>query len=318
MANAQIGIMIEGQDGLNWERWKRILQAAEDLGYQCVFRSDHFTNASGADKDSLELWVSLTYAATHTSRIEFGPLVAPTTFRHPAMTVRMAAQVDDLSDGRLVLGLGAGWQEREHKKFGIPFYDFPTRYAMLTDALEITARLLLTDGPVSYAGEHFTLEQAHLLPRPERPGGPPVLIGGNGPKKTLPLVAKYADEWNALYIPLETIKERSALLDNLLKENGRDASDVKRSLMTGTVLAKDEAELKAKIDARNERTGQEHTADSLRERGLIVGTPSMWVDQIGALVDAGIERFMLQWLDQDDMDGLEVISRDVLPHFHTA
>ena len=123
---AHIGIMIEGQDGLNWTRWKRLIQSAEDFGYQCVFRSDHFTNASGVDKDSLELWVSLAYAAAHTERIEFGPLVTPVTFRHPSMTVRMAAAVDDLSGGRLVLGMGAGWQEREHKKFGVPFYNFPT------------------------------------------------------------------------------------------------------------------------------------------------------------------------------------------------
>ncbi len=117
----QIGIMLEGQDGLNWERWGRILQAAEDFGYQCVFRSDHFTNSEPPDKDSLELWVSLTYAAISTRRIEFGSCVSPVTFRHPAMTVRMAAAVDDLSDGRLVLGLGAGWQDREHHNFGVPF-----------------------------------------------------------------------------------------------------------------------------------------------------------------------------------------------------
>lgn len=318
MANAQIGIMIEGQDGLNWSRWQRLLAAAEDLGYQCVFRSDHFTNASGQDKDSLELWVSLTYAATHTQRIEFGSLVAPTTFRHPAMTARMAAQVDDLSGGRLVLGLGAGWQDREHNKFGIPFYDFPTRYAMLQDALEITARLLLTDAAVSYQGEHFSLEDAQLLPRPARPGGPPILIGGNGPTRTLPLAARYADEWNAVYLPAETYKERNTLLNDYLKENGREPGDVKRSLMTGTVLAYDEADLKRRIDERNARTGGSHTAESLRERGLIVGTPSMWVDQLGVLVEAGVQRFMLQWLDQDDIDGLEIVARDVLPHFHAS
>ena len=105
-----IGIMIEGQDGLNWARWKRLLRTAEDCGYQCVFRADHFTNPAGEDKDSLDLWISLAYAATHTKSIEFGPLVAPITFRHPSMNVRYAAAIDDLSGGRLVLGMGAGWQ----------------------------------------------------------------------------------------------------------------------------------------------------------------------------------------------------------------
>jgi F420-dependent oxidoreductase-like protein len=308
--------MIEGQDGLNWERWKRLLQTAEDGGFQCVFRSDHFSNAAGVDKDSLELWTSLTFAATFTERIEFGPLVTPMTFRHPSMTVRYAAAVDDLSEGRLVLGMGAGWQEREHKKFGVPFYDFPTRFAMLEEALDIVSRLFLTDGPVDYVGKHYTLEDAQLLPRPRRPGGPPILIGGNGPKQTLPLAAKYAEEWNALYIPLETFKERNALLDELLKQFGREPDDIKRSLMVQAVFGKDDAALKSKIDAISERTGSEVTVESLLDRGFIVGTPPAFTDCIGAFVEAGVQRFMLQWLDQDDIDGLEAIARDVLPHFN--
>lgn len=306
----QIGIMIEGQDGTNWERWGRILRAAEDFGYQCVFRSDHFTNSAAPDKDSLELWVSLTYAATQTKRIEFGPLVTPVTFRHPAMTVRMAAAVDDLSGGRLVLGLGAGWQEREHTKFGVPFYDFPTRFDMLTDAMEITTRLLNSDEPVTYSGKHFSLDEAQLLPRPQRQGGPPILIGGRGPKRTLPLVVQYAQEWNAVLIPPDEYVERAALLDQLLNEQGRPPGDVKRSLMTQVVFAPDEAGLDERLSARNV------TRDELIQRGLIVGTAPMLVDQIGQWVERGVERFMLQWLDQDNIAGLEQIARDVLPHFH--
>lgn len=319
MANAQIGLMLEGQDGLNWERWQRLLRTVEDSGYQCLFRSDHFTNPNGPDKDSLELWVSLTYAASHTSRMEFGPLVAPTTFRHPSMTARMAAQVDDLSGGRLVLGLGAGWQEREHTKFGIPFYDFSTRFEMLTDALEITHRLFKSEEHVSYDGSYFSLNEALLLPRPQRAGGPPILVGGNGPKRTLPLTAKYAEEWNALFLNKEDCKERNALLDDLLRENGREPSSVKRSMMTGTVFARDDAELARKIDAIGQRAGKAFTADDLRARGLIVGTPGAWVDQIGALVEeAGVQRLMLQWMEMDDIDGIETVARDVLPHFHNA
>jgi F420-dependent oxidoreductase-like protein len=308
---AQIGIMIEGQDGLNWRRWQRILQAAEDFGYQCVFRSDHFTNPNPPDKDSLELWVSLTYAASHTRRIEFGSLVAPTTFRHPSITVRMAAAVDDLSSGRLVLGLGAGWQEREHHIFGIPFYDRKTRHDMLADALEVTTRLLRSDAPVSYQGKHFSLDEAILLPRPQR--RTPILIGGNGPKRTLPLAAKYADEWNGVFIPVDTYRERNQLLSDLLRQNGREPGSVKRSLMTQIVFGRDEAG----VDARLSRRGHDRSKlNDLARRGLIVGTPSAVVDQIGRFVEAGVQRFMLQWLDLDDIEGLEQIARDVLPHFH--
>ena len=307
---AQIGIMIEGQDGLNWERWKRILQTAEDCGYQCVFRSDHYTNPQGEDKDSLELWTSLTFAATFTKTIEFGPCVTPVTFRHPTMNVRYASAIDDLSNGRLILGMGAGWQEREHAKFGVPFFDFPTRYAMLEDALQLTVRLLESDEPSDFAGDYFQLNDAVLLPRPSRPGGPPIMIGGNGPKKTLPMVAKYADEWNAVFLPLETYKERRALLAGYLEEQGRPVDDIKYSMMTRVIYRPTQEQLNTYL------SDNELDAGDLKERGVIIGTGQEVVDQLNALVEAGLERFMLQWMDLDDMDNLELLAKDILPHFH--
>lgn len=306
---AAIGLMLEGQMGLTWERWRRILAAAEDLDYQCVFRSDHFVNPQPPDEESLEAWVSLTYAATETSFIEFGTLVSPVTFRHPSMLVRTAAAIDDLSGGRLVFGLGAGWNEREHRAFGVPFYDRKTRFAMLKDALEITVRLLTSDKPTSYPGEHFALDNAVLLPRPERVGGPPILIGGNGVKQTLPLAAEYADEWNAVWLDPATYRERNVLLDELLRERGRAPGEVKRSLMTRVDFAKDDADWRR---IKSERKLEDVTADSK----TIGGTASMVIDQIGAFIDAGAERLMLQWLQLDDMDRLEALAKDVLPHFH--
>src|SRR5947209_6545491 len=188
-----IGIMIEGQNGLSWPRWQAVLRAAEDLGFQCVFRSDHFTNPNPPDLDSLELWTSLTYAASHTERIEFGPLVTPVTFRHPAINARVAAAVDDLSNGRLVLGLGAGWQDREHHNFGVPFPPANTRLEMLAEYVQVVEVLLRSDPPSCFEGRHYTLDDAILLPRPRRPGGPKILIGGNGKTRTLPIAARYAD-----------------------------------------------------------------------------------------------------------------------------
>ena len=308
----QIGIMIEGQDGLNWERWGRILQTAEDGGYQCVFRSDHYTNASGPLKDALELWTSLTYAALMTKRIEFGPLVSPVTFRQPAMTIKHANDVHTLSGGRLILGVGAGWQEREHRMFGVPFYDFKTRYEQLTEQLEMMRRLFRTAEPVTFEGTHFQLEEAVLYPRPVPAEGPRFLIGGNGPQKTLPLVAQYADEWNAVYPDHATYAERAARLDELLIEQGRQPRDVKRSLMTRVIFGVDDASVQRQLAAMN------RSAEELTGRGLIVGTASAVTDQIGRWAELGVQRFMLQWLDQDDIAGLEAMARDVLPHFHTA
>ncbi|MCY4073361.1 MAG: TIGR03560 family F420-dependent LLM class oxidoreductase [Chloroflexi bacterium] len=305
----QIGIMIEGQDGLNWQRWKALLQTAEDCGYQCVFRSDHFSNASGPDKDSLEMWTSLAYAASHTRTIEFGPLVAPVTFRHPAMNLRYAAAIDDLSGGRLVLGMGAGWNEYEHRKFGIPFHDFATRYRMLEESLQLSRSLLRSDEPVNFDGEFYHLNDAILLPRPARRNGPPILIGGNGPKRTLPLAAKYADEWNAVYVNLAKYKELRALMEQYLGEQNRAFDDMKFSLMTGVVYRPTQA----RLDAFLHDSGI--SEEARRGGAMIVGTAAEVIDQIGARVEAGVERFMLQWPDMDDMENLELLARDVLSHF---
>ncbi|MEP7285422.1 MAG: TIGR03560 family F420-dependent LLM class oxidoreductase [Chloroflexota bacterium] len=294
---AQIGLMFEGQNGLTWQHWQRLLQAAEDFGYQCVFRSDHFT-ISPPYFESLEEWVSLTYAASHTRRIEFGSLVSPVTFRHPSLLVRMAAAVDDLSGGRLVLGMGAGWNEHEHHQFGIPFYDRSTRFEMFVDGLEITTRLLHQEEPVTYAGKHFSLDGAVLLPRPARAGGPPILIGGNGPKLTLPLVVKYADEWNGVFLSAADYKARNSTLTDMLHQAGRDPASVKRSILTQVLIT--------------------DTPPTQPDPSRIIGTLSYIVDQINAYVESGAERIMLQWADLDDLDGIETLAKTVLPHFHTA
>jgi F420-dependent oxidoreductase-like protein len=296
-----IAIMIEGQNGLNWPRWQRIARAVEDLGFAGLYRSDHFTNSDPPDLDSLELWTSLTWLATHTQRIEFGPLVSPASFRDPRMTARIARDVDDLSGGRLTLGLGAGWQEREHTHFGYDLLDVSKRFARFQEALQVVTRLLRSAEPVSFAGQYYQLHEAILLPRPKRAGGPPILIGGAGLRQTLPLVARYADEWNAVFIPAARWVELNARLDELLRAHGREPRDVRRSLMTGLVLGLDETEVQRKLDGRN--------VSELIERGLIVGTPAEVKRQLEHLAEAGLQRVMLQWLDLDDLAGLEVLAR---------
>ncbi len=304
----EVAIMIEGQNGLNWPRWKRMVEVVEALGFAGLYRSDHYVNSNPPDLDSLELWVSLTWLADHTDRIEFGPMVSPASFRHPSLTARVAAAVDNLSGGRLVLGLGAGWQEREHEMFGLPLLDVGPRFDRFEEYLEVVTRLLRSDEHVSFSGDFYELNDAIVKPRPERPGGPPILVGGNGRKRTLPLAARYADEWNAVYIPPATFAELNARLDELLEEQGRDPVGVRRSLMTGLVFGKDDAALEERLAQRSDRT-----AEDLRERGLVVGTPAAVVDQLGRLADVGVQRVMLQWLALDDLDGLEALAQGVLP-----
>ncbi len=301
----QIAITVEGQRGLTWQRWQRFALAVESLGFAGLYRSDHFTDADPPDQDSLEIWASLTWLASHTQRIEFGPLVTPLSFRHPVHTARMAKDVDDLSGGRLVLGLGAGWGggAREHRTFGFELLRVPERFARFEEGLRVIQGLLQSDHPVSLDGQYFCLEQARLLPRPQRKGGPPILIGGNGPQRVLPLAAKYADDWNAIYRTPTQFKELNTQLDHLLDEIERPRNSVRRSQMQGILFAADQAKLQTKINGT--------TPGELQNRGLLVGTPNQIIDQLGQLEIVGVEQVMLQWPDLDDLSGLETFSTTV-------
>lgn len=315
-----ISIMIEGQMGLTWPRWQGVAAAVESLGFAGLFRSDHFTNPQPPDEDSLEAVVSLVYLADRTGRLHFGPLVAPVSFRDPVMLARQAAAIDDLSGGRLILGLGAGWQEREHRLFGYELGDLDTRFARLEEALEVVTRLLRQDSPEPFAGRFYRLEAgASLLPRPLRPGGPPLLIGGNGPKRTLPLAARYADIWNAIGLDPDTFRERSRQLDTLLAEQGRAPGDVRRTMMTSQIFATDMATFEQKLRWQAPPDIAGLPLDELiaahRKRGWysLMGPPDMIAEQLAACAAAGIEELMLQWFDLDDIEGLETFAAHILP-----
>ena len=302
----EVAIMIEGQNGLTWPRWQKIVRLVEELGFAGLYRSDHFTNANPPDQESLELWVSLTWLAANTSRIEFGPLVTPFSFHHPAITARIAAAVDDLSGGRLTLGLGAGWQEREHQLFGFDLLDKKARFARFEEGMECVSRLLRSDDPVTFEGHYFKFHEAQILPHPHRPSEPPLLVGGNGFNQTLSLAARYADEWNANLLLPEQFEKANHHLDSLLSAQGRAPGSMRRSMMTGCVFAKDEQGLNKKLEARG------RTQDDLRKHGIIAAAGNEIKEQLLALAEAGVQRVMLQWLELDDLDGLKDLARIVL------
>src|SRR5689334_21420815 len=305
-----LALMIEGQAGLNWPRWQRMAQAAEDLGFAGLYRSDHFTNANPPDQDSLELWISLAWLASHTRRIEFGPLVSPVSFRHPVITARMAAAVDDLSGGRRQLGLGAGWQTREHANYGFDLLDVPSRMARFEEGVEVITRLLRSDTPVSYSGMYYRLHEAILLPRPQRPGGPPIIIGGG--RLVLPLVARYAQEWNVTFETPERFAALNAKMADLLAMQGRPVAEVRRSMMTRPIYGRDAAALQTRVAAFSK------PVEDLKASGYLVGTGPDLVEQLGRLAEAGVQRVMLQWLDLDDLDTVEAFAQDVVSHFPPA
>jgi F420-dependent oxidoreductase-like protein len=300
-----VAIMVEGQEGVSWERWRRLARAVDDLGYAGLYRSDHFPqDQTGAYRDSLELWASLTWLAQNTSRIEFGPLVSPVSFRHPVITAWQASTVDNLAGGRLRLGLGAGWNEWEHGTFGFDVLDTDRRFARFEEGLEVVTRLLRNGEPVSFDGEFYQLGDALLLPRSPRPTGTPVVVGGNGVKRTLPLAARYADEWNAVFLKAEAFEELNSRLDGLVREAGRAPEQVRRTLMTRVVFGRTEAEVDHKLDGDS----RHHLPAA-----VLAGTPGEIVDRLGRLSEAGVQRVMLQWLEVDDIDSLEAMADTVLP-----
>lgn len=302
----EIAVMIEGQNGLTWPRWQGIARLVEAAGFVGLYRSDHFTNSKAPDSESLELWTSLTWLASHTERIEFGPLVTPFSFRHPVHTARMAAAVDDLSNGRLILGLGAGWNQREHELFGFDLLEPGPRFERFNEGMQVVTRLLQSDEPVTFAGQFYQLREAALLPRPQRPGGPRILIGGNGAKRTLAYVVQYADEWNCVMLTPQEFSERSAQLDEMLKAARRNPESVRRSMMTGCVFGKDEATLNRKLSARG------RSVEQLQQDGVVAGNPEQIKAQLHDLEKQGLQRIMLQWLDLDDLESLEALAKGIL------
>jgi F420-dependent oxidoreductase-like protein len=304
----KLSIMIEGQNGLNWKRWKKLVEVVENTGFFGLYRSDHFTNANPPDKDSLELWVSLTYLASVTTSIKFGSLVTPISFRNPVFTARMAAAVDDLSNGRLKLGLGAGWQEREHNNFGFDLLEPEDRFDRFEEGVQIIKELFQSQNPYSFNGKYFQLNEAILLPKPSRQKGPDIVIGGNGNKYTLPMVLKFADEWNTIFLTPNKFHQLNERLDNLLIESGRTKTEIRRTVMTNLTYARSDAELKTKLSNRQ--------ITDLEDRGIVVGQKNQVIDRLKQYQAVSCEEIMLQWIDLDDIDGLIDFSEKVLPIFH--
>jgi F420-dependent oxidoreductase-like protein len=313
-----LAVMIEGQEGLNWDRWRRIIRATEDLGYESLFRSDHFFSLSGPhDREALETFISFVLVAEESSRIRFGPLVASMTFRHPSLLARMAAQIDVLSGGRFVLGVGAGWNVPEHEAFGIHFPPVRERMDRLEEGIQVI-RTLWGDGPASFEGRYYTLKDVESYPKPAQSPAP-LLVGGSGEKRTLRIVARYADEWNAVGLNVEAYRAKKEVLLRHCEAEGRDPATIARSMMAGFVIGRDRQEVHAHLGRIAEylpalaRGDAEETLAGLQRRGWLIGTPGEVVEQLGEREAEGVQRFMLQHHVQEDIATLELVASEVMP-----
>jgi alkanesulfonate monooxygenase SsuD/methylene tetrahydromethanopterin reductase-like flavin-dependent oxidoreductase (luciferase family) len=313
-----LSVSIETFGGLGWPSWRSTVAEIERLGFAGLYRSDHLAGEGPGDTETLDIIVALTYLAAHTRRLRFGSLVAPLSFRDPRILAHQAAALDALSEGRMILGLGAGWNAREHHMFGYALGTNRTRMERLEDGLQVITRLLRDEGPTTHEGRFYQLRDAQCFTRPHRPSGPPILLGGNGPERTLPLVARYADIWNGLYLSPEAYAQRSHALDALLADAGRRPQDVRRTITLYPVCGRTPQELEARLRWLRQRMGMQRAPlEGLlalaRSWSALVGTPHDLIAAFKAYEAVGVDEIMLQWYDADDVEGLQTLAREVLP-----
>ncbi|MCX4469996.1 LLM class F420-dependent oxidoreductase [Micromonospora sp. NBC_01655] len=309
----RVSVFIEPHRGASYDDQLRFARTLEAGGFEGFLRADHY-QALGADPGlpgPTDAWLTLAALARETSRIRLGTLVTSATFRLPGPLAVMVAQVDQMSGGRVELGIGAGWYEREHTSYGIPFPAVGERFDRLDEQLEVITGLWRTPvgGTYSFFGDHYRLVDAPALPKPVQQPGPPVIIGGRGPKRTPELAARYADEFN---MPFKSVAETAAAYDRVVEacdRHGRTGSGrAPLVLSAGLVVAVGRTDAEVR-----HRAAPLHARSALPPEDPVIGSPAQLVDRIGEFAAIGTARVHLRLIDLADLDHLELIAAEVLP-----
>ena len=305
----QLRIFTEPQEGADYATLLSVARATEELGFDAFFRSDHYLSMTGPGLPGpTDAWITLAGLARETSRIRLGTLMSPVTFRLPGPLAITVAQVDQMSGGRAELGLGTGWFDAEHTAYGIPFPPLAERFGRLAEQLEIITGLWETaeGATFSFSGSYHSLSGSPALPKPAQRPRPPVLVGGDGQRRTPQLAARFADEFNS---PFATVADSAAAFRRVreaCQQAGRDPGSLVYSVAQTVCCGRDEAELARRAAAIG------YQIDDLKRLEL-VGSPAQVVDKLGQFADAGAERVYLQILDLHDLDHLELMAAEVMP-----
>ena len=296
--------MIEGQEGVTWEDWVRLARLTEEHGLEGLFRSDHYTAIIRPDADAHDAWATLAGLAALTERIRLGTMVSPATFRHPSVLARMAATVDHISGGRVEVGMGSAWYEREHQAHGFPFPSGKERFELFAEQVSIVLRSW-TEERFDHDGPAYRLQEQQALPRPVQQPHPPLVLGGTVKRRFAALAARYASEVNTLGAPNDELRERKATLDRACAEAGRDPETLAFSVMTACFVGEDRADVLDRVGrflaVRGDGTDPEALVAERRSRWL-VGTVDEVVERLGELRALGVTRVLLQHLNHDDDD----------------
>jgi alkanesulfonate monooxygenase SsuD/methylene tetrahydromethanopterin reductase-like flavin-dependent oxidoreductase (luciferase family) len=301
--------MIEGQEGVTWDDWVALASACEEHGVEALFRSDHYISGFDESRHVLDAWATISGLAARTTKLELGTLVSPATFRHPSVLVRQAATADEISAGRITLGMGAGWMQREHEAYGFEFGTAKDRVAKFAEQLEVAHKLLREDR-VDFEGTYYRLDDAPGLGRPDLP----LLVGGSAKLGTANPAARFADEYNTLFGTVDEVRARKDALDRACEEVGRDPATLRRSLMAPCVLGRDEREVLESARRIGSRFGRDpqQVIERYGEYGP-VGTVEQAAERLRAIEKIGIERVMLQHLAHEDLDTVALIGRELAP-----
>jgi F420-dependent oxidoreductase-like protein len=309
----ELCLMIEGQEGVTWPQWEALARACEEHGVPALFRSDHYLNLDGEhpERGSLDAWATINALAALTSTVRLGTLVSPATFRHPSLLAKLVTTADQISDGRIELGLGAGWHQREHDAYGFRFSDTRTRMDVLEEQLQVVLGNW-SDGPFSFDGEHFTLKDLDAQPKPVQKPHPPLIMGGSAGPRSARLAARFADEYNTPYPTLADVRERRARIAEACERAGRDP--IPFSIMTSVVAGEDERDLKARI-GRVARVRGDDPDVLLAEppAGWVVGTVDQVAEQLATLREAQVSRIMCQHLAHDDLEFVALLGEQLAP-----
>ncbi len=311
-------VMIEGQQGVTWRDWCAVADASERLGFEGLFRSDHYFSARGVSgRGSTDAWTLLAGLAARTSKIRLGTLVSPVTFRQPALLAKAATTVDEISGGRVEVGMGAGWWEEEHTQFGFPFFDVHERWARLEEAVPIVHGLWSEDR-FSFGGTYYRLDAADFLPKPVQRPHPPLILGGKavGPRMQR-LIGRYADEFNTVGGTPDEVAGRFARARAGFEAEGRDPSSLVTSMMTWFFIGRTEDEYLEKLRRAHAIDPDAGSFEDYRveiERDCIVGSSERAAARLRGYADAGVQRIFLNHELYDDLDMLELVANDVLPH----
>jgi F420-dependent oxidoreductase-like protein len=307
----RVSLMIEGQEDVTWDQWVAIASACEDSGLEGLFRSDHYLSVMGhSDRGSLDAWATLAGLAAVTQRIKLGTLVSPASFRHPSVLAKSAVTVDHISNGRVELGLGAGWLGAEHHAYGFPFHATRTRMDVFAEQLEIVHRSWTEDG-FDFHGDHFQIARLDPLPKPVQRPHPNLIVGGSGGPRSTSLAARWADEYNTVHPDPEDCVRRRAAVAAACERAGREMLTF--SVMTGCAVGASEDEVEQR--ARAVMGGSGSAREWLRSVSdeWVVGTVDRVIERLGALADMGVDRVMLQHLAHSDTDMIAMLGEEVAP-----